>query len=193
MFVGVLRHVALAFAIGNDVAQGANGGKGLLGRVTNGWNVSDITILQSGTPFVVSTNLPFSPTCPNIKACGDFNADGDNYDFPDVTNYRQGTSRQAYLNGIFSAGQFTVPALGVEGNEQAYRFRGPGYADTDISVVKSTRLAERFNFQLRCDFFNAFNRPNLNSVDGNLPDGTFGKATGQFNPRWIQLGANISF
>ena len=50
------------------------------------------------------------------------------------------------------------------------------------------------NFQLRVDFFNAFNRPNLNNVDGNLADGgSFGKVTGQYNPRWLQLGANISF
>jgi hypothetical protein len=172
---------------------GANAGKDLLGRVTTGWNVSAITILQSGTPFVVSTNLPFSPTCTTINACGDFNADGDNYDFPNVTNYTQGTGRQAYLNGIFSAGQFTVPTLGTEGNEQPYRFRGPGYANTDISVIKNTRIAERFALQLRFDFFNTFNRPNLNSVDGNLPDSTFGRATGQFNPRWIQLGASINF
>jgi hypothetical protein len=172
---------------------GANAGKGLLGRLTSGWSVSDITILQSGTPFVVSTNLPFSFTCTTVNACGDFNADGDNYDFPNVTNYTQGTSRQAYLNGIFTAGQFTVPTLGAEGNEQSYRFRGPGYANTDISLSKNTRIAERADLQVRFDFFNTFNRPNLNSVDGNIADSTFGKATGQFNPRWIQLGASIKF
>lgn len=159
---------------------------GFLGRVTNGWSISDMTILQSGTPFVVYTNASY-------QAGGDYNADGFNYDFPNVATYAQGTSRQAYLNGIFSAGQFTAPTPGTEGNEFAYRFRGPGYANTDVSVAKNTKITERWNFQLRFDFFNAFNRPNLNTVDANLPDGSFGKVTGQYNPRWIQAGAKISF
>ena len=33
------------------------------------------------------------------------------------------------------------------------------------------------NFQLRFEFFNFFNRANLNTVDTNLPDGNFGQAT----------------
>jgi len=175
----------LSVALSYDL-PGMSSGKGALGRVTNGWSISDVTILQSGTPFVVYTNASF-------QAGGDYNADGDNYDFPNVASYSQGTSRQAYLNGIFSAGQFTAPTTGTEGNESPYRFRQPGYANTDISLAKNTKIVERVNFQLRFDFFNAFNRPNLNSVDANLPDGSFGKATNQYNPRWIQLGANINF
>jgi len=173
--------VALSYSL-----PGMSSDKGALGRITNGWSISDITILQSGTPFVVYTNASY-------QAGGDYNADGDNYDFPNVASYSQHTSRQAYLNGIFSAGQFTAPTPGTEGNETPYRFREPGYANTDISLAKNTKIVERLNFQLRFDFFNAFNRPNLNTVDTNLPDGNFGKATGQYNPRWIQLGANINF
>jgi len=181
----------------------------LLGRITDGWSISNVTILQSGTPFVVYTNAPFIPICsggaaPVNGGCrsgstiigdagGDYNADGFNYDFPDVASYHQGTSRAAYLHGVFAPGQFTVPALSTEGNEAAYGFREPGYANTDISLAKNTKIVERVAFQLRFDFFNAFNRPNLNSVDSNLPDGSFGKATGQYNPRWIQLGARVSF
>jgi Carboxypeptidase regulatory-like domain/TonB dependent receptor len=175
----------LSLAFSYDL-PGMNSGKGALGRITNGWSISDVTILQSGTPFVVFNNAPFS-------AGGDYNADGFNYDFPNVAGYSQGTSRQAYLNGIFSPGQFTAPTPGTQGNERVYRFREPGYANTDISLAKNTKIVERLNFQLRFDFFNAFNRPNLYSVDPNLPDGNFGKATNQYLPRWIQLGANINF
>ena len=175
----------LSVALSYDL-PGMNSGKGLLGRVTNGWSISDVTILQSGTPFVVYTNASF-------QGGGDYNADGYNYDFPNVTNYSQATSRRGYLSGIFASGQFTPPTLGTEGNEAPYRFREPGYANIDISIAKNTKIVESVGFQLRFDFFNAFNRPNLNSVDANLPDGSFGRATGQYNPRWIQLGAKISF
>ena len=182
----------LSVALNYDL-PGMSSGRGFLGRITNGWSISDITILQSGTPFTDNNGHMGVYTNASYQAGGDYNADGVNYDYPNVTTYSQGTSRHAYLNGIFSAGQFTVPTPGTEGNEAPFRFREPGYANTDISVAKNTKIVERVSFQLRFDFFNAFNRPNLNSVDANLPDGSFGKATGQYNPRWIQLGAKINF
>jgi hypothetical protein len=47
--------------------------------------------------------------------------------------------------------------------------------------------------QLRFEFYNAFNRVNLNGVDSNLNSGTFGRSTGQGKPRYIQIGANLTF
>lgn len=172
---------------------GLHSGTGLLGRITDGWSISNVTILQSGTPLADNNGHIGVYTNASYQAGGDYNADGVNYDYPNVGSYHQGTSRSAYLQGIFTSGQFTAPTPGTEGNEAPYRFRGPGYANTDISLAKNTKIVERVAFQLRFDFFNAFNRPNLNTVDSNLPDGSFGKATGQYNPRWIQLGAKISF
>jgi Carboxypeptidase regulatory-like domain len=179
---------------------GTNSAGAFVDRVTSGWVISEITLLQSGYPFVVSTNAPFEPIFGANGAVigmtpqsGDYSADGFNYAYPDVTSYAQGTSRHAYLTGVFSAGQFPQPALGQEGDEQPNRFRDPGYADSDISLQKNTRLAEQLNLQFRFDFFNIFNRPNLTGMDSNLPDGTFGQATSQFNPRWLQLGLKLNF
>jgi Carboxypeptidase regulatory-like domain len=179
---------------------GTTSAGGFLDRLTNGWVISDITLLQSGTPFTVYSGASFQPIFDSngnvigiTPQSGDYNADGFNYDYPDAASYAQGNSRSAYLNGVFSSGQFAQPALGQEGNEGPNRFRGPGYADSDVSLLKNTRLAEEVNLQFRFDFFNIFNRPNLTAMDSNLADGTFGKATSQFNPRWIQLGLKLSF
>jgi hypothetical protein len=49
------------------------------------------------------------------------------------------------------------------------------------------------NLQLRFEFYNLFNRANLNNVATNLPDGNFGRATGQYTPRFMQIGGNIVF
>jgi hypothetical protein len=168
--------------------------------VTNGWVFSGVTTFQSGTPFVVYTNASFQPTLNGsgqvvglAAGSGDFNADGFNYDFPDVTSYSQGTSRSAFLNGVFSAANFTTPALGADGNERPYRFRGPNYYNWDISLAKNTQIHERLNLQLRFDYFNVFNRVNLNGVVANLADSSFGRSTSQFNPRWLQLGIALRF
>jgi hypothetical protein len=52
---------------------------------------------------------------------------------------------------------------------------------------------ESVSFQLRFEFFNVLNHPNLINVDVNQPDANFGKATGQATPRFIQIGGNLTF
>jgi Carboxypeptidase regulatory-like domain/TonB dependent receptor len=180
--------------------SGLNQGHGLVGRLTGGWTASGTTILQSGQPFTVNTTAAFQPVkdtngkiiglAPNS---GDYNADGFNNDYPDVANYNMGNGRHDYLTGVFPRSNFTQPALGTEGNERWGRFRNPGFAETDASLSKETNITERLHVQLRFEFFNIFNRVNLNGVNANLSSANFGKSTSQLNPRWIQLGAKIMF
>jgi hypothetical protein len=168
-----------------------------------GWEFSSTTILQSGYPFTIYTSAPFEPVFGangNVigmqPGSGDYNADGYNYDFPNTPSFGyniSNTSRHAYLNGLFPASAFPVPAMGTEGNLNPGRYRGPGYADVDLGIIKNNQITERVRLQLRFDCFNLFNRPNLNGVDGNLADSTFGQSTSVFNPRWVQFGANLSF
>jgi len=186
-----------------------NQGKGFVGRASGGWGISGTSIFQSGYPAMVYTTAPFlafcangapSPCSPGNPAVsyqsksGDFNADGDNNDYPDVQSYHQGNSKNAFLNGVFAAGQFAPPAtLGGEGNEKPNQFRQPNFAETDVNFYKITHLAERVDLQLRFEFFNIFNRVNLTGFDSNLADGTFGKATAQQLPRNWQFGARFTF
>lgn len=41
---------------------------------------------------------------------------------------------------------------------------GPMFTRFDLSLVKRVRFNERFNFELRAEFLNAFNNINFNSV-----------------------------
>ena len=189
------------FSLGwNFTLPGLNQGHGVMGRVTSGWSISGTSILQSGYPFTVNTTAAFQPvrngagTFTGFAAnSGDFNADGDNNDYPDVQSYAMNRTRQGYLNGVFSAGQFTTPAFGQEGNERWGQFRNPKFAETDAALLKDTALTERVKLQMRFEFFNIFNYANLNGVTANLSSGTFGRATSQALPRWIQIGANLKF
>jgi hypothetical protein len=177
-----------------------NHASGLLGRAASGWAVSGTAALQSGYPFNVSTNAPFEPTTNSAgmytgyaAGSGDYNADGDNLDYPNVTSYAQSKSHHAFLTGAVSKANFPQPTFGSEGNEQFNRFVGPGYAEWDAAVLKNTSIHSGVNFQLRFEFFNVLNHPNLGTMDGNLPDGTFGQATTQSVPRFVQIGGNITF
>ncbi|MFZ0661432.1 MAG: carboxypeptidase-like regulatory domain-containing protein [Acidobacteriaceae bacterium] len=185
---------------GNYEFPSLNHGNGFMGRVSGGWQLSGTGILQSGTPFTVSTNAAFNPIVgPGgiytgyAPGSGDYNADGDNFDFPDVSSYHYDASRSSYLKGLFAADNFPQPAFGSEGNERYSSFREPGFAEWDAAALKNTAITEGVSFQLRFEFYNLFNRVNLNNVDANLPDGNFGRATGQYTPRFMQIGGNLVF
>lgn len=173
---------------------------GLTKRVVNGWNFSGTTILQSGTPFTVFTTAPFNPLKSSggtfigyAPGSGDFNADGDNFDFPTASSYSMPTGRKDYLNGALSLSNFPTPSFGSEGNEKVNQFRNPGFAEVNTTLSKDMAITERVRFQLRLDAFNLFNRVNLGGVDSNMADGSFGKSTNQLEPRWLQIGGRIQF
>ncbi len=179
-----------------------NSGNGFIGRVTGGWSISSTVSIQNGNPFNVYTSAPFAGVknaagqivgyAPNS---GDYNADGLNFDFPNITSYKLPTTRSAYLSGLFPAGNTIIqqPTLGQEGNEKYNSFRNPGFAQVDAVLVKQTKLAERANLQLRFEFYNILNHPNLQGVNADMSNGSFGKSTAQYTPRYLQIGARIAF
>ena len=195
---------------------------GLVNRVTGGWTLAGTTILQQGERFSVYTTAAFQPAFNAAgvitglqPASGDFNGDGYNNDYPNVVSANAKYSRTQYLSGVFPintgkltngcgagapfgtggapCGQFSQPVLGTEGNETPDGFRNPGYADWDLDLKKITKIRESVSLELRFDVFNLFNRTNLQGVDGNANDGTFGRSTAQFNPRNADVGARINF
>jgi hypothetical protein len=194
--------------------RGFNKGEGVLGRATGGWGLSGTVIGQSGYPFTVNSTNSFNPkgytsgVCgaglSAFKApCGDYNADGDNSDYPDVASYSQLKGRKNFLplnrggtGGIFpnAITQFLQPTVGTEGNENENLFRSPGFFETNASVHKLTTIHEKISAEFRVEIFNVFNHPNLDAPDSDINDGaSFGVSGGQHEQRWIQLGANIKF
>jgi len=165
----------------NYSLKGLNHGEGFVGYVTGGWGISGTSIYQSGEPLTVANFNSYQPVCANAGPC------------PDATSYQQGTSRSDFLNGSIPKSNFANPAFGSEGNEKVGRFSEPNFAETDTNFYKVTSITEGIKFEVRFEFFNLFNRPNLLNVDNNLPDGNFGKATASHLPRFWQLGGRLTF
>jgi hypothetical protein len=182
-----------------------------IGRIlTDGWEVSSIVAVQTGTPFWVIDNRPLDVMCnqggtptpcssaaagspvitPNVLApdSGDYNMDGVGYDIPNpaTQNFTGSHSRSAYIKGIFpSVTDFPQPTQGTEGTEPRNIYRNPGMFQADASVFKNNHLpwlGEQGNLQLRFDFLNVFNHGNLGNVDPDMGDGNFGKVTSTLNP-----------
>lgn len=204
------------FSIGASYdLPGGNMSNGFGKRILGGWTLSGLSVLQSGAPFSVYTGAAFSArlinpgspaTASNLAfapGSGDFNADGNNNDYPNVSSYRQSHNRADHHSGkgILAAcpsgqlpcGNFTLPSIGIEGNQMPNQFRNPGYANIDFTVKKSTTITERVNFELRLDVFNIMNRVNYSNVDTNLQNGTFGQSTSTNPQRNMLVGGRLNF
>jgi hypothetical protein len=183
----------------NYELPGLHSGQGFVGKATGGWGISGTSIYQSGYPFSVFTSAAYNGAAYVSGAdaagagSGDYNADGDNRDFPNVSSYSQATSRGAFLGGVFAPSQFTVPDAGTNGNEKSNGFRNPAFVETDSTLYKNTHITERVNFQVRFEFFNLFNHPNFQNVQGDLSQANFGQVTSQLLPRFWQIGGKITF
>jgi len=155
--------------------------------------------VDDGCSDPASCSTTVTPTCQVIgNTGGDYNGDGNTYDLPMRPSFTLNKSynRSDYLKGLFPASAFAAPAFGQEGDVGRNTIHGPGMAQVDFSILKNFKTPwfwEHSNLQFRAEIYNLFNRVNLNTFDGDITSGTFGKATGVFTPRSIQLGARLEF
>ncbi len=121
----------------------------------SGWTLSAISNLQSGFPF--TPQLGYNPTG---------SGDTRNPVRPDVNpNFHgslyAGGSTAARANQFFNPAAFLAPAAGAVGNLRRDTLTGPGFANLDLSLAKSTTIHERVHAQFRAEFFNVLNHTNL--------------------------------
>jgi hypothetical protein len=174
-------------------------GKVLLG----GWQLSGVLLAQTGTPYTVFCNRGFVPVRNSAgvivgnNGC-DYNADGTNFDRPNAPTFGDpGGSDDDFLSGVFTAADFPVPGLGQNGTLGRNTYRGPGYFNVDVALVKSFNVpfltAQGADVQLRLEAFNAFNTVNLANPVSNLVDPNFGKSTTALPGRIVQFGLRFQF
>jgi hypothetical protein len=126
-----------------------------LNRLASGWSASSILSFQTGFPF--SPQLGYNPT-----------GSGDSRN-PVRPNLNPAFSGSLYASGstaqrvtqYFNPAAFSAPAYGTVGNVSRDSLNGPGFANWDFSLLKSTAITERTHLQLRAEFFNILNHTNL--------------------------------
>jgi hypothetical protein len=159
-------------------------GRGRMG----GWQINGIATLLSGFPFT-----------PQIGANRAGDGDTRNPDRPSINPAFSGPVMLGSPNEWFNPSAFLLPTAGTYGNLGRGVYRGPGLADLDVSLFKTTKLTERTNLQFRAEFFNALNHANFGTPNATVFSGT------AFNPsaglvtvttttsRQIQFGLKLVF
>ena len=177
---------------------------GVVGHTLGGWEVSGITTVESGhSTSVTQAEDPFAcATTTGVAGCAAGSAPGTYPRGIGLVSPDADTAPRAdqvapvrltkTLNQWFTTGSF-VQAAGHFGSERSGSFLGPGFQNWDLAAVKNVSIRERYRFQFRGEFFNAFNHTNYSVIDAGLNDGNFGQVTATHNPRQIQLGAKLYF
>ncbi len=157
------------------------------GRLVQGWTMSPIVNLQSGSPF--------SPIIAVTDSKGSLEAFNRPFLVAGVPLYLPNPSPSGFLNPA----AFVRQATGF-GNAGRNILRSPGFEDIDFSIAKTTAIKERASLQFRAEAFNLFNHPNFGQPVNNLASSAFGQilatrtARGDLgSSRQLQLGLKLIF
>ncbi len=184
--------------------------EGLQGKLTNGWALSGVTIIQDGVPLTVSdsrggTVYGFGPGTPET-ATAEFCAGGTAYNAASSGSDKQRLGGANGGPGWFNPATFkstcTEPAIGSDGstgygNSPIGVILGPGQFNWDMSLTKMTTVGgihEDARLQFRAEFFNTFNHAQFNTPVVNVAASNFGSIIStSVNPRLIQFALKYIF
>jgi hypothetical protein len=124
-------------------------------KLISGWSLSTIANLQTGFPF--TPQLGYNPTG---------SGDTRNPVRPDINRSFTGTlinkgTTTSRATQFFNPAAFQAPAYGTVGNLGRDTLTGPGFADWDLSLLKTTQITESTRLQFRAEFFNVLNHTSL--------------------------------
>lgn len=196
-------------------------------QLLKGWSFNNIVSAQTGTPIF------FYDSSNDISGTGEFNDHWNLFGNPSAIHingkvglpyFSDGTTNPACVAtaggdpvllgqlstfGCYAGPGFVIapPAPFTFGNFQRNKVYGPGYFNIDASAIKRFTFRERATLELRAEFFNVLNHPNLAGIrhDLSFQDQSVGLAfftpdveasnpvVGSGGSRHIQLGAKLIF
>ena len=158
---------------------------GLADQIVGGWEVTVIQRVMSGFPvFIVDSNN---------QSGVNFENNGNSLNRPNQTCAPfSGTST---LGQFFNTSCYSAPLAGELGNASRTPLSGPGFVNTDFSVIKHFMLPrEGMRLDFRSEFFNLFNHAQFGQPGGDINSTTFGVInTTVGNPRVIQFALKLAF
>ncbi len=166
----------------------ANNFGGFGNRLVSGWQFNTIVSLMSGFPFT-----------PQIGSNRSGDGDTRNPDRPSLNPAFSGPVVLGNPNQWFNPEAFILPIAGTYGNVGRGVYSGPGLADVDASLFKTTAITERANLQFRAEVFNVLNRANFGTPNATVfSNGAISPSAGLITAtattsRQIQFGLKLIF
>jgi hypothetical protein len=183
-----------------------NGG-GFASRFVGGWQVSPIIRYNHGIPMFFTAGSCSTGSVGQLReGCIPGVLSGARVLLQNPSHYDPAKGRLLNPAAFEPASAFSGDAaFGYTGiGQRVSTIYGSSVKNMDLSLTKNTALTERITFQLRANFFNAFNNHYFASPGGTMGGGVafnndisnsdFGQSNGTVTaPRTIQFSGRISF
>jgi hypothetical protein len=180
---GDIPHVFVSSVVW-DLPAGAGRARrlnGVLGAIANDWTITSLVTLESGVPVAITQTTNFNAFAgfgvqrPNLVGNATLPAD-------------RRTPGQWFNTAAFAvAPQFTI------GSASRNPVRGPSYRDVDLVLMRRIPLRASQALEVRAEFFNLLNTPNLGAPNAVLGAANFGTITTALDPRVVQLALKFVF
>jgi hypothetical protein len=162
-----------------------NGGHPMLNVLANGWTLSLIARLASGSPLTITSGR-------------DNNNDGNTNDRADAVAGANPVldadrPRSEVVQQWFNIAAFVENQALTDGNTGRNIIDGPGYKIFDLGMYRDFGLGGGREVQFRVEATNAFNLINLGNPTTNVRSATYGQIRSARQMRQIQLGLRFSF
>ncbi len=157
-------------------------------QALSGWQISGITVANSGTPVTISYG-------PDTLGLGGGTSNRANL-VPGASAKGPKTQKQYFNTAAFSAP--VAPWNGGPnqgfGNSGKDKVVGPGRFNTNLSLFKSFPIMkEGLRLQIRAESYNTFNHTQFQNLDAGFTDGNFGQVTSAWDARSFQFGGKLLF
>jgi hypothetical protein len=170
--------------------------------VTAGWQVLNITTLSSGPPFTVFSGIQQTGVGaggtdrPDLIEKPHFSTSRSNR----ADYFGRGTDNASFFKIPINVPGGTGPNQGQFGTLGRDTFRGPGFRDFDIAIIKNTSFGHRSGggelgaIQFRAEFFNIFNKVNFGLPSNIVRGSGFGLISKTAGPsRQIQFSLKFIY
>ncbi|HET9802184.1 MAG TPA: carboxypeptidase regulatory-like domain-containing protein [Candidatus Acidoferrum sp.] len=183
----VRHNLAISYVYGLPIFKAA----GLTHTLLGGWQVSGITIAQTGTPISITNGTDFGDAAGVANGVGTGSR-------PDLVGDPNG-SHPADVSGVrgpllFNPDAFAIPTGLTFGNVGRNTLAGPGRINFDFGLFKRFSFGESRGLDFRWENFNLFNHTQYNGVNTSM-DGSneFLHASGAHLARRMQFGLRFFF
>jgi hypothetical protein len=178
---------------------------GLLHSLLGGWQISDLTGFQTGTPFSITNNSSFADNAGTGNTISN-NSNGSIQSYPDLIGPLHGAVAIKHPAGVqgprlYNSDAFGPPQGLTYGTAGRNILNLPSRTNFDMGLFKSFAVHEDMHFEFRAEAFNVFNHTQWNAVNENscyssqqdCSASPFLTVTGAHNPRILQLAGKFVF
>jgi hypothetical protein len=180
------RHIFSANYI-YDLPFFTNSGNFLERQALGGWQLSGITIANSGVPVRVTYGTDTLGLGGGTTNRPDL--------LPGTSTVGPKTQKKYFNTAAFSAP--VAPWNGGSnqgfGNSGKDKIVGPGRFNFNLALFKQFQIKEAFRLQFRAESFNTFNHTQFQNLSNEFTSSNFGQVTTAWDARSFQFGGKLLF